>query len=188
MTPKTISILTNPHPKSHIVYPYGDEKHVAEAVGIFAAAGLSSNESVVLIATAEKQHAIEQRLREEAFDVEELQREGRLTSLNADMLLAKLLACESPDLASFQAVVGPIIVAAKAKAPSGRVRLYGEMVNLLCGKSDLEGAAHLEDLWNQTIELYSVPLLCSYSNDLLLPHESTGLPQRLLELHSDIAA
>jgi len=62
------------------VYPYSDEEHIAEAVGIFAAAGLTSNESVVLIATAEKQHAIEQRLREEAFDVEELQREGRLTS------------------------------------------------------------------------------------------------------------
>ena len=54
MTAKTVSILTNPHPKSHIVYPYGDDFHIAEAVSIFTAAGLNQDEAVILIMTDEK--------------------------------------------------------------------------------------------------------------------------------------
>lgn len=188
MTPKTVSILTNPHPHSHIVYPYQDKEHIAEAVGIFAAAGISSNESVVLIATAEKQQAVESRLLADGFNVDELRREGRLIVLEADALLSELLESDQPNPEKFQAIIGDLIVEAKGKAPSGRVRLYGEMVNLLCGKNDLESASILEDLWNQVIETHSVPLLCSYSNHLLEPHESTGLPQRLLDAHSHIAA
>jgi hypothetical protein len=188
MTTKSLSILTDPHPNSHIVYPYGDETHVTEAVGIFAGAGLRDDDAVVLITASERGPAIRRRLANEGLNVEHLEREGRLTFLDAHDLLSQFLLSGSPDTSAFNTLIGDAIAAARSKAPSGRVRLYGEMVNVLCGRNDLEAAAQVEELWNVIVAHHSVPLLCSYSNDLLKPHEHTGMPKRLLEAHTHVAA
>src|SRR4051812_20305581 len=78
MNAKCASILTNPHPCSHIVYPYTDERLVTEAVCLFASAGFRKNEAVVLIMTAEHCDPIERRLAMEGFDLAALRDSGQL--------------------------------------------------------------------------------------------------------------
>jgi signal transduction histidine kinase len=51
-----------------------------------------------------------------------------------------------------------------ARAASGEtVRVYGEMVNVLCQQDNVAGAIQLEDLWNELASEYRFSLLCGYS-------------------------
>src|SRR6266404_5075562 len=67
MNPTGAEILANPHPCGHIVYPYTDEHQVAEAVCLFASAGLRQSQAVVLVMTADHCKPIRQRLEQEGF-------------------------------------------------------------------------------------------------------------------------
>jgi hypothetical protein len=188
VTAKTISLLTYPQPKSHIFYPYSDEEHIAEAVGLFAAAGLFQDQTVVLITCGEKRRHIEERLTADGFDVAELKLDGRLAIVEADRLLRSLLRDGKPDRGRFREVIRNVISISRANAPSGGVRLYGEMVNILCAEGNVAAAMELEELWNEAVELHSVPLLCSYASQLLKPHWLNGTASRLMQAHTDMAA
>ena len=188
MTEKTITLLTDPHPNSHIVFPYNDESSFGDAVGLFTAAGIGQGDAVLLVATEEHRHIIVGRLIDEGFDVEGLQREGRLSTFNAGSLLCDLFQGDTPDPDTFKGLLGNMIESARGRAPSGKVRVYGEMVNLLCGRNNVDAASHLEDLWNEAIAAHSVPLLCSYSLSMLPPHTAGTLPARIVDAHTHTLA
>ena len=61
----------------------------------------------------------------------------------------------------------------------GWSRVFGEMVNLIWG-SHPTATERLEELWNEVIEIHSVPLLCAYS----LSGKLETLPRQLLSCHS----
>src|SRR4051812_23714207 len=82
---------------------------------------------------------------------------------------------QEPD--TFRRVLGIIIESARGHSASGKVRVYGEMVNMLCGHNNVDAAAHLEELWNEVIQAHSVPSLCSYSLSMLPPHTAGTLPR-----------
>src|SRR5581483_4198977 len=162
MTEKTASILVDPHPRCHIVYPCTDDHLIIEAVSTFTASGLAKEEAAVLIATPEHCAAVEQHLAAEGYDVGRLKSEGRLVMLDVREMTSKLVVEGMPSAAVFRNIIGNIVGTAKLNAPSGRIRLYGEMVSLLWGPN-LPAALRMEELWNEVIETYSVPLLCTYS-------------------------
>jgi hypothetical protein len=182
MTLKTTSLLTDPHPKSHIVFPYTDEIAIAEAVGIFASAGLVRNETVLLVITPPHWHAVEERLLADSFDVQQLKADGQLVVADADDMLAKLVSNGVVESSRFQQVIGNMIATAKMENPAGRVRVFGEMVSLLFGKN-LPAAARLEELWNALIDIYSIPLLCTYALDG--PEHRAVFPECLMAAHTD---
>jgi hypothetical protein len=187
MTEKTIHLLSHPHPQSHIVFPYGVEDHLVEAVTLYTASGLSNDDAVVLVTTPDHWRLVEQRLATEGFDLDGLQREGRVAVFDANGLLCRFFQGDAVDDATFKAVVGEMIATARSHSPSGRVRVYGEMVNVLCGHNNVDAAAVVEELWNEVLELNCVPLLCSYSLQMLPPHTSGTLPRRILDAHSHTA-
>ena len=58
-----------------------------------------------------------------------------------------------------------LIADARAASRNGRVRVYGEMVNLLWRLGEGEAARRLEALWNEVIQSYAIPLFCAYHLD-----------------------
>ena len=62
MTARGASLLANPHPRGHIVYPYTDEGLVGQAVSLFASAGIRDGEGVILIMSADHCESIIVRL------------------------------------------------------------------------------------------------------------------------------
>src|SRR6185295_17399923 len=133
MTSKTTSLLTDPQPHSHIVYPSTDENRIAEAVGTFASAGLRKGDAVILVTTEARREAIEQRVKSENLDVQNLQSTGQLAFLDAGALLSAFLNDGMPDAALFKDVVGRIIDKASLNPDTGKprkVRIFGEMVSL----------------------------------------------------------
>ncbi len=180
MTPQTAAILADPHPRCHIVYPCTDDRNIVEAVSVYAAHGLDSDEGVVLITTKEHREAITQRLRKEGYDIDRLERNRQVAFFDAESLLAKLLSRGVPNATVFRDTLGSLITTAKLASPTRRVRLFGEMVSLLCGK-DLPATLRLEELWNELVQAYSVPLLCTYSLGM---SSGAPLPEQLIGAHS----
>src|SRR5882757_10872058 len=102
MNEKSAAILTDPRPCSHIVYPYTDERHVTDAVCLFASAGLRRNEAVVLIMADNHCDPIKRRLEAEGFDLTALQNSGQLVCEDAQLLLRRFMVDGMPDPVLFK--------------------------------------------------------------------------------------
>src|ERR1700675_4975433 len=86
------SILVNPHPDGHIVYPYTDEGLVGKAVTLFASAGLRGGEGVILIMSGDHCEPIKIRLQLEGIDTDAYEHSGQLVCVKAEDLLASFLS------------------------------------------------------------------------------------------------
>ncbi|HXE63679.1 MAG TPA: MEDS domain-containing protein [Bryobacteraceae bacterium] len=164
MNQSGIAVLEDPHPCAHIVYPYTSEELITEAVGIFALAGLRKDESVIIVSTNGHLARFERYLRDAGIDVARVKYEGRLAIIDAWQMLGQISIDGMPDTVRFNDVLSPLVAMAKSESPSGRVRVFGEMVNLLW-KNNPAAALYLEDLWNEAIRIHSVALLCTYALD-----------------------
>jgi KaiC/GvpD/RAD55 family RecA-like ATPase len=183
MNSTAASILADPHPCAHIVYPYTDEAHVTEAVYIFASAGLRKSEAVALIMTKVHRDAIRRRLEKDGFHLGALEKTGQLRFIDAEELLSTFMVDGAPDVGLFETGVRKIIDRAKIASgsrPARKVRIFGEMVSLLW-KASPEAAQSLEELWNQAIKTHSVSLLCTYA---LEGKAISAFPESLLGCHS----
>src|SRR5690242_9042350 len=125
MNPKTASLLADPHPNCHIVFPCVNDERITEAISTFALAGLRNGEGVVLVLTPEHAAALERSIAGEGFDAARFKADGLLTMLDARELLSRLLVDSAPNPLVFNDTIGSMITTAKLNAPSGRVRLFG---------------------------------------------------------------
>lgn len=156
------AILTEPSPCAHIVYPYTNESQFAEAVCLFVSAGLRSGDSALLLTAQSHCEPISRQLRENGVNIRELESAERLTWVTAETLLATYVFGGIIDEHVFMTTVGRLIEKAKTASFTGQVRVFGEIVNLLWMPNP-QATQRLEELWNDVIEVYSVPLLCSYA-------------------------
>jgi len=180
MTPTAHEILANPGPQDHIVYPYTDKTQVAEAVCLFASAGLRKGEAVILVMASAHCNPIRKRLDGEGFDLAALEASGQLVCENAKDLLGTFMFDGIIDELRFKTKVGAIIEKAKAGVLKRPVRVFGEMVDLIWTTSP-KATRRLEELWNDVIDRHNVPLLCAYS---LAGPRPDALPRELLACHS----
>src|ERR1700681_4944154 len=102
MNAKGASILSNPHPCGHIVYPYTDEGLVGQAVALFASAGLRDGEGVVLIMSSNHCEPIKVRLQVEGINTEVYERSGQLICVKSEDLLARFVTDHVLDVGLFK--------------------------------------------------------------------------------------
>lgn len=183
MTPNALALLSKP--TGHLVYPHTSDAHLAEAVGLFASTGLRQGEAVILIMAANHCQPIRERLEREGINLQELETSGQLVCGKAEELLSTFVFDGIIDEHRFKTIFGAMIE--KAKTFNGKrrpVRVFGEMVDLLW-KSDPQITQRIEELWNEVIEVHSVPLLCAYS---LAGTKPSAFPEALMTCHSHAVA
>jgi hypothetical protein len=148
----------------HSVQFYEDDAYLVGAVAGFLAQGLIVGQPIVVIATETHRTAFAQRLSYEGFDVEAATSSGQLKMLDARATLDTLMIGATPDPGQFKMMAERVLgERATAGASSCGVRLYGEMVDLLCRDGNADGALRLEELWNELAHDYAFSLLCGYS-------------------------
>src|SRR5437868_5482687 len=123
--------LENPAIGDHISQIYQEEDFLVEAVGFYAGSGIRRGDAAVLIATPAHRQAFARRLESFGWDAGELRAQGRLRFYDARDTLSRFLVNGMPDRAAFQRTLGKIFQETAANAPRARIRVYGEMVNLL---------------------------------------------------------
>ena len=153
-------LLAEPLPRDHLVQLYHDDRVLIEAVALFAGRGLGKGEGVILVAARPHLDALERRLTQDGFEVDDFKRWRQLTVLDAEEMLSRFMVDGTPDAERFKSLAGGVIASTRA-AGWRKVRIYGEMVNVIW-KQNLAGAARLEQLWNEVIQTFSVSLFCAY--------------------------
>ncbi|HXN75563.1 MAG TPA: ATP-binding protein, partial [Gemmatimonadaceae bacterium] len=82
--------------------------------------------------------------------------------LDASEMLDSFMIGNLPDEVLFKNNVGGLI-ARTVNGSGGRVRAYGEMVDVLWREGNPQGAIRLEELWNDLADVQSFSLLCAYA-------------------------
>ena len=153
-------ILLDPQPHSHAVQFYESDEYLFETVAQFLGAGLRGGDALLVIATKDHRDGFIRHL--QSFDVDKAVSQGQLVLLDARETLGRFMAGDAPDPDLFRHVVGGLIANAKDVRPGGRVRAYGEMVDLLWRDGNPRGAIRLEELWNEAGKAHEFSLLCAY--------------------------
>jgi hypothetical protein len=178
------NVLVAPARGQHIVQLYTEPEFLARAVGNFVGDGLRAGDASLILAIPSHWQEIARRLARDGFDLDELQGRGQLRVLEAASCLAEVLIAGMPDRERFHAVIGGAIEAAR-RAGSGRLRVFGELVDLL-RRTDLAATIRLEELWNELLATQGISLLCGYSVDVFDPRVYRGFLQRVCAVHSDL--
>jgi PAS domain S-box-containing protein len=159
----------------HAVQFYEDERFLVERVAEFLAAGAREGEPCVVIATEEHNAAFAARLRALGVDAEPV------TFLDARTTMEQFLHRGMPDGERFRQVIGGTLET--INAGGGRVRAYGEMVDLLWRDGEPDAAIRLEELWNDLANHYAFSLLCAYPMGNFYKESDSALFERICSTH-----
>lgn len=151
---------------AHAVRFYDRDRDLMAALAGFAADGWSAGDVVVLITTGEHRAALRWRLASHGLAI--ARAEGRLVELDAAETLDTFMRDGRPDPALFDVTVGALV---RQCAAAGRVRAFGEMVDVLWGQGNAEAALELEQLWTDLQQTVPFTLLCGYAAARMSPAE-----------------
>jgi signal transduction histidine kinase len=184
--PIRVDLLSKPSECHHIVQFYENDEFVGEVLSHFIGVGLSRGDAAVVIAAEPRRRRLLKHLVDEGFNVEAARRAGLLTVLDARQTLDRLLTDGRPDTQRFNQTVGGMLQQSASIGHRGAVRVYGEMVNLLCEDGNSNAALELEQLWSDLTSRHSFSLLCAY--DIANFHRAADdvTFQQVCRAHTDV--
>jgi hypothetical protein len=144
----------------HVVQLFDTVESLGETVANFVSEGLGADDVVLIVARPDAWTNIADRLERSAVDVARAMDRRRLVVLDAAQTLSKFTRQSWPDSGRFDSVIGGPVA---ELAGRGRLRIYGEMVDVLAADAQFRAAIALEDLWNDLATRIPFTLFCGYS-------------------------
>jgi hypothetical protein len=172
-------------PCDHVVQIYETDDAFLDLLHGFVNEGLSSGDSVIVIATDAHILGLNQRLIKSGRDVNAIIDKNLYIPLDADKTLSQFMVNDWPDENLFIRVVSDLI--GKAKEDNRRVRAFGEMVALLWAKGQIGATVRLEQLWNKFCESEAFCLFCAYPKGGFTQDASESLTH-ICSVHSKMIA
>ena len=151
------------HSSGHLVQFYEHDEFLHVLAARYVGAGLRAHEPLIVFASPSSQGALREGLRKDGHEVDRACDSGLLVFLDARETIEQFVVGSVPDAARFHAVVGDTIKRSAAAWPHSRVRIFGEMVDLLCRDGDVQGAIEVERFWNDLAQTHKYRLLCTYA-------------------------
>jgi hypothetical protein len=151
-----------PH-NQHAVRFYESDRSLAAIVAEFLHGGFAHGEPGIIVATPTQRAAVLRELTNRSVDVVELQRSEILMMLDARDMLETFMIDGKPDEARFMSGMSEVIERACKGRSDCRVRIFGQMVDVLWQQDEHEAAIRLEVLWNELAQTKSYSLLCGYA-------------------------
>jgi hypothetical protein len=125
--------------------------------------GFAREHPAVVVATPGLRAALIVELTARSADVVELQRAGDLLLLDAGEMLSTFMVGGRPDPVTFNSAMCEVIERVCRGRVNCRVRIFGQMVDVLWREGLQQAAIHLEMLWNQLAHEHAFSLLCGYA-------------------------
>jgi DcmR-like sensory protein len=147
----------------HAVRFYESERSLAKIVAEFLLEGFANSHPGIVVATPAVRAAIVLDLAGRSVDVVELQRAGQFLLLDSNEQLAAFMIEGQPDPARFNTMMSQAIEHVCRGRTACKVRIFGQMVDVLWRDGQLDAAIHLERLWNQLAHKQAFSLLCGYA-------------------------
>jgi PAS domain S-box-containing protein len=182
--PSTAASITRG--EEHAVQFYESEEFLHEAVADFIAAGLAAGEPVIVIATEPHRAGFSQRLERKRIDVAGACASGQLALLDARETLREIGIDGQPAWKRFRERVGGLIEEKGRQSDTGRVRAYGEMVDLLWRDGRPQDAITLEEMWNELGRQQKFSLLCAYRMGNFLKESDGANFEHVCRVHTHV--
>lgn len=145
----------------HTVQLFDDPTSRSEAIAGFVRQGLEAGDAVLVVATREHWELATARLWQRGLRLDADIASYRLKVSEAALTLSQFMRGRTLDRDLFDQTVGARI---RLRRTTGvRLRVYGEMVDLLAQEGDFANVLRLEGLWNDALQSEPVDLLCGYS-------------------------
>ena len=145
--------------RPHTVQLYQDDVFLIQSVSAFIKSGIEEGATVIVVTTEKHGKDLQRSLDSSPA----LLRETNVRFFDAATTLSSFMKDEWPSKHLFLREVGYIIQQA---APTGPVRVFEEMVAVLCAQDNVRAAIRLEELWNQLAIDQTFALLCAYPNSV----------------------
>jgi hypothetical protein len=168
----------------HIVQFYDSTAFLDGVVADFLAEGLKLGGPVLVFATPERREAVLDQLASRGHDVERTRSAGRLTVLDACDTLRRFMVDGTPDPKRFRKHLGQLIE--QSHAGRARLRVYGEMVDVLCRDGLVKAALRFEELWNELARECRISRLCAYALENFRSGDDVGSFERICALHTQV--
>jgi MEDS: MEthanogen/methylotroph, DcmR Sensory domain len=163
----------------HTALLYRDESFLIASVTDFIKRGLYENEAVLVIVTPHHRKRFYTTLTSEHLLNE------KLMFWDVEEVLELFMVDDCPDETEFMQVMGTIL---RPACDTGCVRVFGEMVAVLCTETNTGAALRLEELWNALGMRYDFSLLCAYPMSAMCEDAGTQTRQRIRQLHQLVYA
>jgi len=146
----------------HVVQFYEETEGLSAFVAKFIGVALRVRAPVAIIAREAHRNAFCAQQARDGIDVEGAINSGQLVLHDARELLDQFMVGGMPDEGRFRDRIGAIIEKAVSARPRPRLRMYGEMVDILWADGNRDAAIKLESLWNDLGREQAFSLLCAY--------------------------
>ncbi|HSE32348.1 MAG TPA: ATP-binding protein [Pyrinomonadaceae bacterium] len=145
----------------HFVQFYEKDDFLIDSLCRFVTEGLQASETVVVAATDEHLNALNRRLSQQGLDVVAAITTGNYVPLSAEATLAEIKSDGRLSAERARELIGNTVL--QTLVSGRRLRVFGELVELLCAEGEIEAAIELENLWNEVKLTQPFSLFCAYS-------------------------
>ena len=164
---------------THVVGFYRDDQELIDQVAEYLIEGVTVGSPALVVMTAAHRREVQEWLAVRGIDSVSMGAGGTVRFVDAAETLSQFMVAGAPDPDRFALVVGALI----HKAGSGRVRVCGEMVQLLWESGNVNAAMQLESLWNELAAGdCDRSLCCAYRSDTV--SADPGAWEAVCRLHS----
>jgi hypothetical protein len=164
------------------VHVYTDHDDLVESVAAFVSSGLNVGAPAILVVTPQHLSSVSARLAASGWsDTGDM-----LVVADAESTLDAILENGVVSASAFEDVVGPLLDRSASRFPGQTARVFGEMVDLLCARGEIDAAVALEELWEAALCTRDFTLLCAYELDLFDRAAQVGPLPRICSLHTQI--
>lgn len=177
-----IGVLTSPSAGNHIVKVYRNAATRAQAVAHFIKKGVSKEEAVIIIAKPELRTAIADLMKKFGLDMQCLKEKGQIKFIDVEFLLSGVLVKGELHTQLFNKNIRTLIQAVKIRYV--KVRVFGEMAEVLLQHGLHDKAMQLEDALDELSFLHQFSMLCTYSLDHLDLDHHDDLLERICKHHT----
>jgi hypothetical protein len=147
----------------HVVQLFDAPESLGESVAAFLHQGVVDGALLLVVAKPANLQAIGDALTARGLSMARLIEGGQLTVADAHVALHGFMRNGTPHPQLFRETIGRLVGRLHAES-SARIRVYGEMVNILAEEGNYRGAGELEELWNALGAHRSFFLLCGYDS------------------------
>jgi hypothetical protein len=169
-----------------VVFYEDDNKFLSEAILDFCSRALHAGDPLLVIASTHHRDQLQTALRERGLDWDAASAAGRAAAHDAEELMGRFCSPNGPDPFRFKAVMEELLAPWADLDEDHTIRAFGEMVDVMCRRGDLEGAAQLEQMWNELARSHRFTLLCAYSMGNLYREVNGSAYRRICDAHDHV--
>lgn len=167
----------------HFVQLFDTQESRAAAVASFLRERADEGDHLLVAAKPEHWVNIGRELTSRGFDVVDAQKTRRLVFRDVFALLDDVSPDGEPQADAFDRGIGGLVRSLSDGAP---LSVYGELVDVLAERNELDAAVTLEGLWNDLAEQSSITLMCGYCSAHFVSQTAERRLRQVCEAHGHV--